>query len=127
MKLRVTLLFVLPLLLCAGHFISAREARGASQALLGQAQAARAAMDAEDWASAQTQAQQLRAGWDEAHARLQLWIDHAQLDEVSRALAGVEASVQARARAQGLMQAALLEEALRSLPERNAPALGNVL
>ena len=127
MKLRVTLLIVLPLLLCAGDFIRAREARGASQALLGQAQAARAAMDAEDWASAQAQAQQLRAGWDEAHARLQLWIDHAQLDEVSRALAGVEASVQARARAQGLMQAALLEEALRSLPERNAPALGNVL
>ena len=70
MKLRVTLLIVLPLLLCAGHFISAREARGASQALLGQAQAARAAMDAGDWASAQAQAQQLRAGWDEAHARL---------------------------------------------------------
>ena len=98
-----------------------------SDSLLLTCELTRQAVREEDYVLAAERIEDMKNAWLNRRERLRLLIDHPDIDEVTQALASIAACVEAEEQGEALLQAALLDEALRHLSHRDAPTLSNIL
>lgn len=127
MKLRLSLVILLPILLVGAGLFTTRCTARVSDALRQTCALAREAILEEDYPAAAAHIDVLQAEWASRCETLRLIINHPDIDEVTRMLKGLSACVQAREQSESLLHAALLDEALSHLSHRDAPTLSNIL
>lgn len=127
MKSSLRLSLVLLAVVIVGGVLNIYTTREISNRYVSAAEELRVLTEGEEWSRAGEVVQAYLTSWKDTLAWLQMLINHADGDEVSRALERIEAGIQAQEVSSCLEGCAELREAAEHIYHRDAFTLGNIL
>lgn len=121
-----TVAIVLVLVLAIGIFCGLHS-RNASENYKVRIEEAAVAIRQENWEEALRLTRETEQDWEQESGTLAMWVNHADVDEVSVGMAQLRVSIEERESYHALLYAAELEEALTLIYQRDAFSLKNIL
>lgn len=127
MRTSLIISLVLLAVTVAVGFVSAHEASALSQRYISAAEELRILTEKAEWSRAEEVASAYLTSWHEVLSRLQILINHDDIDDVTLSLVKLQAAIRAQDQAACFEACAELKENASHIYHRDAFTLGNVL